>query len=145
VRSATTLALAFTASDGVWQSAQPTSANLCLPRAIENDEAPVKLVTGAGGAEEALEVGEVLDGADLTHARGHVVRHGRELAVRGLVTLVRERFVGDAHLDVIRLAGEDQERRVLSLPAEFADAPVVAVPVQPPADAEVPLGSRDWR
>ena len=48
----TTLVLAFTASDGVWHNAQPTSANRCLPRAIENDEAPVKLVTGAGGARK---------------------------------------------------------------------------------------------
>jgi hypothetical protein len=52
LRSATTEALPFTGSDGVWHSAQPTSEKPCLPRAIETDEAPGKLATGVGGARK---------------------------------------------------------------------------------------------
>ena len=119
-------------SVGVWQSAQPTSSNSCAAAAIESTTRRESSATGVGGRQEALEVGELLDGAD---RRRHgscrdVVGHRRELAGRGLVTLGLEQLVGDAHLDVVGLAGEEQQRLVLSLPAEAGDRAVVAVAVR---------------
>jgi hypothetical protein len=49
---------------------------------------------------------KVCDGADLVHARDHIVGHRRELTARGLVTLALEQLVGDPHLDVVRLTGD---------------------------------------
>src|SRR5882724_10905612 len=95
-----------------------------------------------GRRQEALEVGEVVDGIDLVNARGHVVGNRRDLAVRRLVTLLLKRLVGDPHLDVVGLAREDQQRLVLRLPAESRDRSVVAVPVRTPADSETGLRER---
>ena len=80
---------------------------------------------------------------------GDVVGHGGELAARRLVALGLKQLVGDPHLDVVGLAGEQQQRFVLRLPAEARDRAVVAVvvglagdraardlEVRPPADAE---------
>jgi hypothetical protein len=89
-----------------------------------------------------LEVGEVLDGADLPDARGDVVGDGRELTAGRLVTLLLERLAGDAHLHVVGLAREDEQRFVLRLPAEPGDRAVVAAPIDAPADTEIPLGER---
>ena len=50
-----------------------------------------------------------------------------ELAGRRLVALGLEQLVGDAHLDVVGLAREQQQRLVLRLPAEARDGAVVAV------------------
>ena len=87
---------------------------------------------GARRSQEALEVGEVRDGADLGATLVHVVGHRRELAARRLVALLREALVGDPHLDVVGLGGEDEQRLVLGLPAEPRDRAVVAVPVDRP-------------
>src|SRR5207253_6773212 len=42
----------LTGSEGVWHSAQPMLVNSFLPCAIESDVAPVKIVTGVGGARK---------------------------------------------------------------------------------------------
>jgi hypothetical protein len=68
--------------------------------------------------QEALEVGEVLDGADLADARRHVAGNRGEPAARRFVTFLLEQLVGDPHLDVVGLAGEEQQRLVLRLPPE---------------------------
>ena len=57
-----------------------------------------------------------------------------ELAGRRLVALSLEQLVGDAHFDVVGLAGEHQQRLVLRLPAEPRDRAVVAVVVGLPGD-----------
>src|SRR5262249_48993841 len=44
--------------------------------------------------------------------------------------LLREELVANALLDVVRLAGEEQQRFVLGLPAEARDRPVVAASVR---------------
>src|SRR6185436_2183250 len=68
--------------------------------------------------EEAHEEGELLDRAERREgaAGGRIrdaVRVGRELAVAVLVALGLEQLVGNAHLDVVGLAGEEQQRLVL--------------------------------
>ena len=52
-----------------------------------------------------------------------------EDASGGGVALVGEAFVGDALLDVVGLAGENQQRLVLRLPAEARNRPVVGADV----------------
>src|SRR5262249_25115871 len=47
-----------------------------------------------------------------------------------------KQLVGNAHLDVIGLAGEHRQRFVLRLPAEPSDRAVVAAAVRVPSDAE---------
>src|SRR5262249_16288991 len=99
----------------------------------------------SGRGEEAHEEGELLDGADGPGAAGgiggrHVVRPLRELTARRLVALLLEELVADAHLDVVRLPREEEQRLVLRFPAEAADGPVVAVPVGTTADAEGVFG-----
>ncbi len=46
-----------------------------------------------------------------------------------LVTFLREQLIGDAHLDVVSLAGKHQQRLVLCLPTEAGDAAVVRAQV----------------
>ena len=106
------------------------------PRSIESDP-PGVVVDGVGRREEALEHRELLDRADRVQRRERlgvedVVGHRRELAARRLVTLDLEQLVGDAHLDVVGLAREQQQRLVLRLPAEARDRAVVAVAVDLP-------------
>ena len=81
--------------------------------------------------EEAREEGELFDRTDRLKGRraislGHVVGNRNELASRGFIPLGLKELVGDTHLDVVRLAGENQQGRVLRLPAEPTDATVVA-------------------
>src|SRR5215468_8092192 len=45
-----------------------------------------------------------------------------------------EQLVGDAHLDVVGLAGKHRDRLVLRLPAEARDGAVVAAAVGPTGD-----------
>ena len=74
------------------------------------------------------------------------------------VALGLEQLVGDAHLDVVGLAGEQQQRLVLRLPAEARDGAVIAVAVRltrdgaagqddvgPAADAQRALAWTRWR
>src|SRR5215471_20541695 len=87
-----------------------------------------------GRSEEAHEGGELLRAAHGLDGRGGVgvcgvVGYGGELAARRLLTLLGKELVGDALLDVVRLAREDQERLVLCLPAEARDGAVVAARV----------------
>src|SRR5207253_4422355 len=69
---------------------------------------------------------------------GGVFRRRVEVAAGRDGALAREQLAGDALLDVVGLAGKDEERLVLRLPAEAGDGPVVAVMVEPAADAERP-------
>src|SRR6266511_2295152 len=74
-------------------------------------------------SEEAREDGELFDRTDRIKGRlaislGHVVGNCSELASRGFIPLGLKELVGDTHLDVVRLAGEQQERLVLGLPAK---------------------------
>ena len=50
-----------------------------------------------------------------------------------------EEVVADAHFDVVGLAGEDGDRRVLRLPAEAADGAVVRDHVGMALDSQLPL------
>src|SRR2546428_11608212 len=61
---------------------------------------------------------------------GHVVGNSIELACRGFIPLGLKELVGDTHLDVVRHAGEQQERLVLGLPAKTGDRTVIAVVVR---------------
>src|SRR5207244_12081691 len=54
---------------------------------------------------------------------GHVVGNGIELASRGSVPLGLKGLVGDTHLDVVRLAGEQQERLVWAFQPKRATGP----------------------
>ena len=53
-----------------------------------------------------------------------------------LFPFIRENLIGDAHLDVICLAGEEEQRLVLRLPTETSDCSVVAGRVHMPRNAE---------
>src|SRR5712691_8953654 len=86
-------------------------------------------------SEEAREEGELFDRTDRIKGRlavslGHVVGNCIELARRGLIPLRLKELVGDTHLDVVRLAGEQQERLVLGLPAKTGDRTVIAIVVR---------------
>src|SRR5262245_15510057 len=59
-----------------------------------------------------------------------------------LVTLVLEQLVADAHLDVVGLTREEQQRLVLCLPSETSDRAVVAVVVGSSTDPERALQGR---
>src|SRR5439155_2787082 len=101
-------------------------------------------------SQEPHEEAEPLDGADGVRRGGAVgvgrgVRRAGELTILRLVALLREQLVGDAHLDVVGLAREEQERLVLRLPPEPRDGPIIAVvvrgardpdPVRPAGDTE---------
>src|SRR5207245_9000241 len=83
-------------------------------------------------SEEAREEGELFDRANRIEGRlavslGHIVGNCIELASRGFVPLGLKKLVGDTHLDVVRLAGEQQERLVLGLPAKAGDRAAIAV------------------
>src|SRR5439155_21762713 len=69
---------------------------------------------------------------------GGVFRRRVEVAAGRDGALAREQLAGDALLDVVGLAGKDEERLVLRLPAEAGDGPVVAIVVEPAAYAERP-------
>src|SRR6266550_8208969 len=76
--------------------------------------------------EEAREEGELFDRTDrikgpLAVSLGHVVGNCTELASRCFIPLGLKELVGDTHLDVVRLAGEQQERLILGLPAKTGD------------------------
>src|SRR5207245_5743583 len=94
--------------------------------------------------QESHEEGKLLDVADGDgHVRAvrrrNVVGLWLRLTPRRLVPLRLEEFARDAHLDVVGLAREQQERLVLRLPAEPRNGPVVAVEVEhvvEPADAK---------
>ena len=47
--------------------------------------------------------------------------------MRGFIPLRLEQFVGDTHFNVIRFAGEQEQRLVLSLPSETGNRAVIAV------------------
>src|SRR5262249_23297983 len=77
--------------------------------------------------------GELLHVADrIGSSRGVDVRDvvGHRLELAGFFTFLGEELVADALLDVVSLAGEQQERLVLGLPAEARDRSVVAVAIR---------------
>src|ERR1700693_2102822 len=87
---------------------------------------------GGGGRRRGQHAHEVGKGFDVREDRGvgiaggrvsgreveGVLRSGVEETARGFVALLREKLVGDSHLDVICLAGEQEQGFVLRLPAE---------------------------
>src|SRR4029453_7963171 len=86
-------------------------------------------------SEEAREEGELFDRTDRIKGRlavslGHVVGNCIQLARRGFVPPGLKELVGYTHFDVIRLAGKQQERLVLGLPAKTGDRAVIAVVVR---------------
>ena len=106
-----------------------------LPAPRDRFDTPRRIERRRRRREEAREEGELLDRAQaldqrLGDALGGVVGDRRELAARGLVALGLKELVGDPHLDVVRLAGEQEQRLVLSLPSEPRDRAVVAVVVR---------------
>src|SRR5439155_24132403 len=50
--------------------------------------------------------------------------------------VLRKQFVGDAHLHVVGLTGEDHQRLVLRLPAKTADGAIVSVVVEGAANPQ---------
>src|SRR6267378_6354020 len=60
---------------------------------------------------------------------GDAVRNRRELAARSFIPLGLKQLVGDALLDVVRFAGEEEQRFVLRLPPKTRDRAVIAVVV----------------
>jgi hypothetical protein len=97
-------------------------------------------VTGAGGRQEPHEVREGVHVVDqLLRIRQLVVheilrRSHHPAAVNGIrnaivTAFVREQLVGDALLDVVRFAGEDDQRFVLRLPAKPRHGAVVPVAI----------------
>src|SRR5216684_5479171 len=58
-----------------------------------------------------------------------VLGRGVEDAARSLVALLREQLVRDPHLDVVRLAREQEKGLVLRLPSKAGDRPVVRAAV----------------
>src|SRR5712692_177804 len=101
------------------------AANCVEERPPPADRAgPAGCVEGwLGRVEVAHEEGEALDAA-LRTVQARVVGHRGVLA--GLFPLLREELVAYALLDVVGLAGEDQQALVLGLPAKASDRPVVA-------------------
>ena len=73
-------------------------------------------------------------GSVLFDAVNRIVRRVRELTARRLVAFLRKEIVADAHLDVVRLAGEHQQGFVLRLPAEPRDRPIVAASIRKSGD-----------
>src|SRR5882762_7449584 len=97
---------------------------------------------GRGGwrGQHPHEVGKRLDVRDHgrirlgggPRGRGEVKRvlgRGVEDAARSLVALLREQLARDPHLDVVRLAREQEQGLVLRLPSKAGDRPVVAIAV----------------
>ena len=120
---------------------------------------PEKLLAALGAGRERRRLRRrqlAHEDRELQPVRQHVQRvvespgsAGRRVGARDVVRLVdalvagrcfvpcgREHVVGDAHLDVVGLAGEDGQRFVLRLPAEAGDGAVIAAPVRHPADPE---------
>src|ERR1700746_2045092 len=52
---------------------------------------------------------------------------------------IREEFVGNAHLDVVSLSGEDLQRFVLGFPSESRDGAIVAAGVGVPGNPQLLL------
>ena len=71
--------------------------------------------------------------------RRGTVRIGSEIAVRVKLDLLREQLAGDALLDVVRLAGKQQQRLVLGFPAEPGGRAVVGVAIETSGYAQRPL------
>src|SRR5579863_1715323 len=88
-------------------------------------------------SQHAHEIGESLDVGENGGIRGTgsggeidgVLRSGVEETAGSFVALLREKLVGDAHLNVVSLAGEQEKGFVLSLPAKPRDGAVVAAAV----------------
>ena len=146
-------------SVGVWHSAQPTLVEQPACRARSTSAPPGVLADGVGGARKRMKSANFSTQLSTPARRCRralviAVGHLRELAGRGLVAFGLEQLVGDAHLHVVGLAGEEQQRLVLRLPAEAArscrrcrcgwparDRVGVEQEVGPAADAEAALGS----
>jgi hypothetical protein len=93
----------------------------------------------SGRRQEPLEESEFLDraqsgrsGRDLSV--GDIIGDSGELAMRILLALLLEQLVRDAHLDVVGLAREHQQRLVLGLPSEPGNRSIIAIVVRVPRD-----------
>src|SRR5438093_12731043 len=83
------------------------------------------------GLQEARKECELFDRTDRIKRRravglGNVIRNCRKLACRGFIALGLKQLVVDTHFDVVCLAGEQQERLLLSLPSKPGDRSVLA-------------------
>ena len=123
-------------NDGVWQLLHPTMAKTFLPFAI--DATPPGLSRdGVGGARKRMKNEnfsmELIASIGVGRIRvSDAVRIAHVLAI--FFTLGLEQIVRDAHLDVVGLAREHQQRLVLRLPPEARDGAIVAVVVALAAD-----------
>ena len=140
-------------NDGVWQSAHPTEPKSALPLAIDGAPPGVS-IDGTGGASmrmknENFSIELIAPTAVVASVSTTLLGWAANWHAGALVALGLEHLVGDPHFDVVGLAGEQQQRLVLPLPAEPRDRAVVAVVVglprdraagemvvRPPADAE---------
>ena len=73
---------------------------------------------------------------DGTHLPGDVIGFRLELTGRIEIPLGLEELVRDALLDVVGLAGEQQQRDVLRLPAVTGDPAIVGIRVEMPGNSE---------
>ena len=67
----------------------------------------------------------------------NVLRGSIKHTTGGLVAFLRKELVGHSHLNVIRLAREQQKRFVLCLPSEAGQRPVIGTPVGRSADMRI--------
>src|SRR5689334_3454029 len=92
-----------------------------------------------GWRQEPHEVCEVLHSAHLSRKIRMIFWGPIELTAWRLVPLRRERFVGNAHFDVVRLSRENEQRRILCFPSKARNRSVLRIPVLPPADTQAIL------
>ena len=123
----------------VAERAADVGEDLAAAREGRVDRRRLRRVGEARERREADDVGDRRHGAGARIDLGAILRQAVELAAAVGLALVGEDLVGHALLDVVGLAGEDQQRLVLRLPAEPGDRAVVAAVVEPPGDAELRL------
>src|SRR5437016_10515426 len=93
-------------------------------------------VAGDGGSAGAIGVGNVLGVADPGEVQAAGWKPASQLVLTRQRAILRKQFVGDAHLHVVGLSGEDHQRLVLGFPAKTADGAVTAVVVEGAADPQ---------
>ncbi len=110
-------------SAGTWQAAQPIAEDA---QSVLATTASIR--SASERREEPHERLEVVDAATTRDRIAHVFRIGPQVAAPDLFLahaereFLREEIVGDPHFIAVGVAGERQQRRLLRLPSEAADA-----------------------
>ena len=126
---------AATVSDGGRTAGRSSGGGRLVQELHEGDEQPD--VTRDCRSVGAIGVRDVLR---VAYAR-EVQAVGRKSAPEQILTrqrpVLRKQFVGDAHLNVVGLTGEDHQRLVLRFPTKPANGGVVAIVIEGAADSEI--------